>query len=88
MAECHLRECRRLAVVVRFPVIGQLRARGRKGTPVTHCRGTRCGVSIEVVRRRLGHASTKTTQVYTLFADKVADAEVRAARRRREMRRR
>jgi len=42
------------------------------------------GVSIEVVRRRLGHASTETTQVYTLLADKVADAEIRAARRRRD----
>ena len=42
------------------------------------------GVSIEVVRRRLGHASTETTQVYTLLADKVADAEIRAARRKRE----
>ncbi|MBF6102193.1 tyrosine-type recombinase/integrase [Nocardia cyriacigeorgica] len=41
------------------------------------------GVSIEVVRKRLGHASTETTQVYTLLADKVADAEIRAARRRR-----
>jgi integrase len=41
------------------------------------------GVSIEVVRRRLGHASAETTQVYTLPADKVADAEIRAARRRR-----
>jgi len=40
--------------------------------------------SIEVVRRRLGHASTETTQVYTLLADKVADAEIRAARRKRE----
>ena len=46
------------------------------------------GVSIEVVRRRLGHASTETTQVYALLADKVADAEIRAARRKREMRRR
>lgn len=46
------------------------------------------GVSIEVVRRRLGHASTETTQAYTLLADEVADAEVRAARRRRETRRR
>jgi integrase/recombinase XerC/integrase/recombinase XerD len=42
------------------------------------------GVSIEVVRRRLGHASTETTQVYALLADKVADAEIRAARRRRD----
>jgi len=42
------------------------------------------GVSIEVVRRRLGHASTETTQVYTLLADKVADAEIRAAPRKRE----
>ena len=46
------------------------------------------GVSIEVVRRRLGHASTETTQVYTLLADKVADTEIRAARRKRETRRR
>ena len=46
------------------------------------------GVSIEVVRRRLGHASTETTQVYTLLAAKVADTEIRAARRKREARRR
>ena len=45
-------------------------------------------VSIEVVRRRLGHASTETTQVYTLLADTVADTEIRAARRKRETRRR
>ena len=42
------------------------------------------GVSIEVVRRRLGHASTETTQLYALLDDKVADAEIRAARRRRD----
>ena len=42
------------------------------------------GVSIEVVRRRLGHASAETPQVYTLLADKVADAEIRAARRHRD----
>lgn len=41
------------------------------------------GVSIEVVRKRLGHASTETTQIYALLADKVTDAEIRAARRRR-----
>ena len=46
------------------------------------------GVSIEVVRRRLGRASTETTHVYTLLADKVADTEIRAARRKREARRR
>ncbi len=40
------------------------------------------GVSIEAVRRRLGHASTETTQLYALLDDKVADAEIRAARRR------
>ncbi|MGK8487801.1 tyrosine-type recombinase/integrase [Nocardia asiatica] len=40
------------------------------------------GVSIEVVRKRLGHASTETTQIYALLADKVADDEIRAARRR------
>ena len=42
------------------------------------------GVSIEAVRRRLGHASAETTQLYALLDDKVADAEVRAARRRRD----
>ncbi|WP_280336056.1 tyrosine-type recombinase/integrase [Nocardia wallacei] len=44
------------------------------------------GVSIEVVRKRLGHASTETTQIYTLLADKVADTEIRAARRGRSAR--
>jgi integrase/recombinase XerD len=39
-------------------------------------------VSIEAVRRRLGHASTETTQLYALLEDEVADAEIRAARRR------
>jgi integrase/recombinase XerC/integrase/recombinase XerD len=42
------------------------------------------GVSIEAVRRRLGHASAETTQLYTLLADQVADDEIRAARRRRD----
>jgi integrase/recombinase XerC/integrase/recombinase XerD len=42
------------------------------------------GVSIEAVRRRLGHASSQTTQLYALLDDKVADAEIRAARRRRD----
>ncbi|WP_231509832.1 tyrosine-type recombinase/integrase [Streptosporangium roseum] len=41
------------------------------------------GVSIEVVRCRLGRASTETTQLYTLLAD----AEIRAARRRCDRRR-
>ncbi|MEW1839554.1 site-specific integrase [Nonomuraea angiospora] len=44
------------------------------------------GVSIEAVRRRLGHASAETTQLYALPDDKVADAEIRAARRRRDRR--
>ncbi|MEV6865315.1 phosphotransferase [Streptosporangium subroseum] len=34
---------------------------------------------MEAVRRRLSHASTETTQLYTLLADEVADAEIRAA---------
>lgn len=34
------------------------------------------------VCRRLGHASTETTQLYALLDDKVADDEIRAARRR------
>ncbi|WP_425489474.1 hypothetical protein [Nonomuraea typhae] len=33
------------------------------------------GVSIEAVRRRLGHASAETTQLYTLLADDDAGAE-------------
>jgi integrase/recombinase XerD len=39
------------------------------------------GVPIEVVRRRLGHASAETTRGCALLADEVADREVRAARR-------
>jgi DNA invertase Pin-like site-specific DNA recombinase len=45
-------------------------------------------VSIEAVRRRLdmprptGHVSTETTQLYALLDDKIADAEIRAARLR------
>ncbi|MFI6739914.1 tyrosine-type recombinase/integrase [Nonomuraea sp. NPDC050451] len=31
-----------------------------------------------------GHASTETTQLYALLEDKIADAEIRAARRRRD----
>lgn len=41
------------------------------------------GVSIEAVRRRLGHPSTETTQLYALLDDKVADDEIRTARRAR-----
>jgi hypothetical protein len=41
-------------------------------------------VSIEAVHLRLGHASTETIQPYALLADKVANAEIRAARRRRD----
>ncbi|MFB4283588.1 hypothetical protein ACBJ59_50380 [Nonomuraea sp. MTCD27] len=38
---------------------------------------------IEAVRRRLGHASTETTQLYALLDDKVTDAAIRAAHRHR-----
>ena len=41
------------------------------------------GVCIEAVCRRPGHASTETTPLCALLDDKVADAEIRAARRRR-----
>jgi len=41
------------------------------------------GVSLEAVRRRLGHASTDSTQLYALLADDVVDAEIRTARRTR-----
>ncbi len=34
-----------------------------------HATELKASVSIEVVRRRLGHASTETTQAYTLLAD-------------------
>ena len=54
-----------------------------------HAHGTELinsGVSIEAVRRRLGHSSAETTQLYALLDDKVADAEIRAARRRRDRR--
>ena len=44
------------------------------------------GVSIEAVRRRLGQA--QTTQLYAELDDKVADAGIRNARRRREAQRR
>jgi integrase/recombinase XerD len=44
------------------------------------------GVSIEAVRRRLGHASTETTSSTPCSPTKVADAEIRAARRRRDRR--
>ena len=39
------------------------------------------GVSIEVVRRRLGHASAGTTQACTLLAGTVAGTEIRAVAR-------
>jgi integrase/recombinase XerD len=55
--------------------------------PLRHAHATELinsGVSIEAVRRRLGHASAQTTPLYALLDDKVADAEVRAARRRRD----
>jgi integrase/recombinase XerD len=44
------------------------------------------GVSIEAVRKRLGHSSTDTVHVYAELADKAADAEIRAARRKRDRR--
>ena len=43
------------------------------------------GVSIEAVRKRLGHSSTDTVKIYAELADQAA--EIRAARRRRESRR-
>ncbi len=55
---------------------------GRVGKPLPTSFNS--GVSIVVVRRRLGHASAETTQAYALLADQVADTEIRAARRKRE----
>ncbi|MGY5309963.1 tyrosine-type recombinase/integrase [Nocardia gipuzkoensis] len=58
--------------------------------PPAHSHATElinASVSIEVVRKRLGHASTETTQIYALLADQVADTEIRAVRRRRDARR-
>jgi len=69
-----------------LPPARQAEVFGRVGKPLPTSFNS--GVSIEVVRRRLGHASTETTQVYTLLADTVADTEIRAARRNRETGRR
>lgn len=44
-------------------------------------------VSIEAVRRRLGHFSAAVTEVYAELADKATHPEIRAARRKREARR-
>ncbi|GAB4590264.1 tyrosine-type recombinase/integrase [Nocardia sp. IFM 10818] len=46
------------------------------------------GVSLEVIRRRLGHAKTETTQIYAQARDELVDNEIRAARRRRDAARR
>ncbi|SEH01295.1 Winged helix-turn helix [Nonomuraea solani] len=61
-----------LAALVRRPRSD--RGRARLPEPLSH----------DAVHRRLGHASTEATQLYALLADKVADAEIRAARRRRD----
>ena len=45
------------------------------------------GVSIEAIRKRLGHSCTDTVKIYAELADHAADNEIRAARRRRESRR-
>jgi integrase/recombinase XerD len=52
-----------------------------------HATELNLGVSIEAVRKRLGHSSTDTVKIYAELADQAADAEIRAARRRRESRR-
>ena len=70
----------------RISTIEVPRALPRPADQLCHARTTELinsGVSIEVVRRCLGHASTETTQIDALLAD----AEIRAARRRRETRR-
>ncbi|MGZ6863990.1 MAG: tyrosine-type recombinase/integrase [Blastococcus sp.] len=41
------------------------------------------GVSLETIRRRLGHANAQTTLRYADQRDATADAEIRAWRRRR-----
>ena len=60
-----------------------MRPPGSASTSTGYATGFTAGVSVEAVRR-LGHASTETTQLYTLLDDQVADAEIRAARRRRD----
>jgi len=50
-------------------------------------RADRIPFADQVVRRRLGHASTETTQAYALLADEIADTEIGAFRRKRETRR-
>ncbi|WP_153809155.1 hypothetical protein [Nocardia sp. SYP-A9097] len=42
---------------------------------------TDSGVSVEVIRRRRGHAKTETTQIYAQARDELVDNEIRAARR-------
>ncbi|TVZ06311.1 recombinase [Trebonia kvetii] len=45
------------------------------------------GVSIEAIRKRLGHSSAGTVKIYAELADQASDSEIRAARRKRETRR-
>lgn len=40
------------------------------------------GVTLDVIRRWLGHAKTETTRIYGQARDELADNEIRAARRR------
>ncbi len=45
------------------------------------------GVSLETIRRRLGHANAQTVLRYADLRDTTADAEIRTWRRRRTTRR-
>lgn len=52
----------------------------------SHATELNVGVSIEAVRKRLGHSSAAITEVYAELSDKAADAEIRTARRNRDRR--
>ena len=65
------------------PVVTLTHSAGWKSAPYQF----QPGVSIEAVRKRLGHSSTDTVKVYAELADQAADAEIRASRRKRETRR-
>jgi len=56
----------------------------RSSQMIEHYAGRNADPGRELFSAVLGHASSETTQLYALLDDKVADAEVRAARRRRD----
>jgi hypothetical protein len=75
-----------------MPAVSARRLSGRRGPgrrlDDEHARVRGKGGTVRtVLLDDRGYATTETTQACTLLADQVADAEIRAARRRRESRR-